>query len=231
MNHSDNISLDMLTNEGVCVEMTSSSNAIPHRTAYANNAKGRAEIAEALPEPYLTTVMSVWRDAPTVLDPVCPAPDPNMLKAQKQAEIKALCETMITNGFDADVLGRGPLHYSLTQVKQEDLKVLYAQVEAGAQTVLWHDDSRVMHETYTAEQFLALYQRGMAYIVGCKIRSDGLEQYIIDLFGAGDIDAAMAVAWDTKLPDSLQAEVDRQVTLMLGGGADEATPENVPPVP
>lgn len=138
------------------------------------------------------------------------------IQAKKSTEIKQFCERSIISGFDADVLGRGPLHYPLPQAKQDDLKVLYAQVQAGAQVVLWHDDSRVMHELYTVGQFTALYQQGMAHIISCKIRSDGLEQYICDLLAAGEIDAAMAVGWDTTLPEGLQATVEQQIRLMLG---------------
>lgn len=38
----------------------------PHRRAYVNSERGRAEIAAELPEPYLSAVMSVWGDAPSV---------------------------------------------------------------------------------------------------------------------------------------------------------------------
>ena len=41
----------------------------PHRCAYANSATGREQIAEELPEPYLSAVMAVWGDAPTVENP------------------------------------------------------------------------------------------------------------------------------------------------------------------
>lgn len=38
----------------------------PHRCAYMNSERGRAEIAYALPEPYLSAVMAVWGNEPTV---------------------------------------------------------------------------------------------------------------------------------------------------------------------
>lgn len=38
----------------------------PHRCAYMNSERGRAEIASALPEPYLSAVMAVWGENPTV---------------------------------------------------------------------------------------------------------------------------------------------------------------------
>lgn len=37
-----------------------------HRKAYSNSVIGRAQIADELPEPYLSTVMSLWGDTPTV---------------------------------------------------------------------------------------------------------------------------------------------------------------------
>ena len=37
-----------------------------HARAYANSERGRAELAEEVPEPYLSAVLAVWGDEPTV---------------------------------------------------------------------------------------------------------------------------------------------------------------------
>lgn len=50
-----------ITREGVRYEVGQ-----PHRRAYVNTAGGRAELAAELAEPYLSSVMAVWGDAPTV---------------------------------------------------------------------------------------------------------------------------------------------------------------------
>ena len=42
----------------------------PHRCAYSNSAQDRILIAEELAEPYLSAVMAVWGDNPTIF----PAP-------------------------------------------------------------------------------------------------------------------------------------------------------------
>ena len=39
-----------------------------HRKAFVNSKKGRKAIAEYLTEPYLSSVMAVWGDVPTVID-------------------------------------------------------------------------------------------------------------------------------------------------------------------
>lgn len=41
-----------------------------HRKAYVNSAEGRAELTNDLSEPYLSSVMAVWGDTPTVTEPV-----------------------------------------------------------------------------------------------------------------------------------------------------------------
>lgn len=135
----------------------------------------------------------------------------------KCQEIKKSCESAIISGTDADVLGRGLLHYSLTETKQDDIKVLMQNIQNGAEGVLWHDDSRVMHEIYTAEQFTALYQILFAYIITCKITSDGLEQYIKDSAENGDIELVESITWGTTLPEYIQTQVDEQIVMMLGG--------------
>lgn len=38
-----------------------------HRRAYVNSEEGRKEINEELSEPYLSAVMTVWGDTPTVV--------------------------------------------------------------------------------------------------------------------------------------------------------------------
>ena len=38
----------------------------PHAKAYINSTAGRQELAEELAEPYLSAVLAVWGDAPTV---------------------------------------------------------------------------------------------------------------------------------------------------------------------
>ena len=40
-----------------------------HRKAYVNSAEGRAELTNDLSEPYLSSVMAVWGDTPTVTEP------------------------------------------------------------------------------------------------------------------------------------------------------------------
>jgi hypothetical protein len=40
----------------------------PHRCAYINSERGREEIAGALAEPYLSAVLTVWGDTPTVIE-------------------------------------------------------------------------------------------------------------------------------------------------------------------
>ena len=37
-----------------------------HARAYPNSERGRAELAEYVPEPYLNAVLTVWGDEPTV---------------------------------------------------------------------------------------------------------------------------------------------------------------------
>ena len=70
------ITLDMLTETGVSVKTqkyiedggVEYAVGEPHRRAYVNSERGRAEIAEELPEPYLSAVLAVWGETPTVFD-------------------------------------------------------------------------------------------------------------------------------------------------------------------
>ena len=74
------ITLDMLTETGVSVKTqkyiedggVEYAVGDPHRCAYINSERGRREIAAALPEPYLSAVMTVWGDRPAVEDSAGP---------------------------------------------------------------------------------------------------------------------------------------------------------------
>lgn len=151
-------------------------------------------------------------------EPAPASPTAAEIKAERSTAIKAACAEAITGGFDADVLGRGPLHYTLTEIQQRDLQTQYAAVQAGATEALWHDSSRVTHEVYAAAQFTALFQTGYAYIISCKIRSDWLEQLAHDLADADKLTEAAAVDWDMELSEGYQTQCDAQIAAMLGGG-------------
>ncbi|WP_312611383.1 hypothetical protein [Oscillibacter sp.] len=151
-------------------------------------------------------------------EPIPASPTAAEIKAERSTAIKAACAAAITGGFDADVLGRGPLHYTLTEIQQRDLQTQYAAVQTGATEALWHDASRVTHEVYTAAQFTALFQTGYAYIISCKIRSDWLEQLANDLADADKLSEAAAVNWVMELPEDYQMQCDAQIAAMLGGG-------------
>nr|DAP92254.1 MAG TPA: hypothetical protein [Caudoviricetes sp.] len=73
----ETITIDALTKNSVSIKRQKTITAEgstyeigePHRRAYANSAAGREQIAAELPEPYLSAVLAVWGDAPTVEDP------------------------------------------------------------------------------------------------------------------------------------------------------------------
>lgn len=70
------ITLDMLTETSVSVKTqkyiedggVEYAVGEPHRRAYVNSERGRAEIAAELPEPYLSAVLAVWGDSAKVIE-------------------------------------------------------------------------------------------------------------------------------------------------------------------
>lgn len=70
------ITVDNLTENSVSVKTqkiidmdgTSYPMGDPHRCAYMNSTSGRASLKNDVPEPYLSAVLNVWGDAPTVED-------------------------------------------------------------------------------------------------------------------------------------------------------------------
>lgn len=72
----EKITLDMLGENSVSIKTQNfiTENGVeyaigqPHRCAYVNSAHGRDEISLALVEPYLSAVMAIWGDTPTVTE-------------------------------------------------------------------------------------------------------------------------------------------------------------------
>lgn len=72
----EKITLDMLTQDSVSVKrqqyiiQDEKEYAIgkPWRRAYINSVRGRQQIENEVPEPYLSAIMAVWGDTPTVVE-------------------------------------------------------------------------------------------------------------------------------------------------------------------
>lgn len=68
--------IDMLTTDSVSIKTQNYTTidgvdydlGSPHRKAYMNSTKGRAELTAEIPEPYLSAVLIMWGDTPTVED-------------------------------------------------------------------------------------------------------------------------------------------------------------------
>lgn len=74
----EKITLDMLTTYSVSLKKQKYTTVNgkeyptgePWRRAYINSVQGRAQVQAEVPEPYLSAIMAVWGDAPTVSDSV-----------------------------------------------------------------------------------------------------------------------------------------------------------------
>ena len=72
----EKITLDMLTQDSVSLKKQNHTVVDgkeypigePWRRAYVNSVQGRAQVQAEVPEPYLSAIMAVWGDAPTVTE-------------------------------------------------------------------------------------------------------------------------------------------------------------------
>lgn len=70
----ETVTIDALTKNSVSVKRQKTITAEgsiyeigePHRCAYVNSTYGRAQLAKEVPEPYLSAVMAVWGNDPTI---------------------------------------------------------------------------------------------------------------------------------------------------------------------
>jgi len=72
----EKITLDMLTQDSVSLKKQQhiTVNGVeypigePWRRAYINSVQGRAQVQAEVPEPYLSAIMAVWGDVPTITE-------------------------------------------------------------------------------------------------------------------------------------------------------------------
>ena len=72
----EKITLDMLTSDSVSVKIQKYTSiegqeypiGQPHRKAYVNSTRGRAEVEAELPQAQRNAIFTVWGDTPTVAD-------------------------------------------------------------------------------------------------------------------------------------------------------------------
>ena len=73
----EKITLDMLTQDSVSLKKQQYTTVDgqeypigePWRRAYINSIQGRVQVQSEVPEPYLSAIMAVWGETPTVTEP------------------------------------------------------------------------------------------------------------------------------------------------------------------
>ena len=201
-----------------------------YTASFSNSAAERKLVQKLLSDNDLShlweaVILPEWRDSP-----ITPSIQPivstlSEMRINKQADIKQWCNQHIVNGISID-LGLvdgagdplGPLHYSLTERHQTDMRDLALMIANGATQVTWRDDSRVSHMIYTAEQFMTLYQAMSTYILQCRFRSDGLEELLFS-YTDDQVDLITSLNWDTELPAEIQVKSDELLATMLAANS------------
>lgn len=216
----------MLQILSISTEMVTLSDGAEYRGVYANSESDR-ELVQALLSKYgcsdlwTSSILPIWEDRAKVV-PHEPMLDFNVLRQQKQSEIKQWCYDAITSGISIDLgltdnngVALGSLHYSLPERHQTDMRDLANMISAGATHVTWRDDSRVSHMIYTAAQFMQLYKAMSDHILHCRFRSDGLEELLFS-YEKSEEHLIRSLSWDTELPTDIQSKVDTLLSTMLG---------------
>lgn len=163
-------------------------------------------------------VVNYWGNSPTI---ALFKPSFTQIVNSKRQEIKSLCHEKITEGFSID-LGLqdesgdplGELHYSLSELNQQDIRDLATMIAAGATQVTWRDDSRVSHMIYTSEQFMKLYNAVEAYILKCRFRSDALEE-LLNTYKEGQETEAQSLSWGTEIPKDISDRINGMLKILL----------------
>ena len=145
-----------------------------------------------------TTVSTQTVQIANIESQINPEPiDPSTLSLEGAKEyqlnvVNTECTNTIYNGIDVET-SVGTEHFSLTEVDQININVLYAQCLAGVASVPYHADGTICRE-FSAAEMITLGKKALEYVIYCTTlcnhmrawinRSETVEEVITIHFGS-----------------------------------------------
>lgn len=123
-------------------------------------------------------------------------------RSVKIAEMSAICNNTITNGFDVTLNG-GVEHFSLTTQDQLNLITLINMVATGAETIPYHADGQLC-KFYTATEISAIITAATNFKTYHISYYNSLKAYIDALT---DTTVIAAITYGTAIPAEYQSGV------------------------
>jgi uncharacterized protein YkvS len=126
----------------------------------------------------------------------------DVLVQNKIAQVKLECQNKIYAGFTSTAKYGTPKHYTLKDYEQSNLQALMLNIMNGATTVPWRDDSTVICDIWTVDEFRQLYSDGNTFTINQRYKSDVIELYLRQETLSAD--EVASVSLDMTLPQAYQ---------------------------
>lgn len=184
-----------------------------HATSYINDSVGRKKLKKEVPEPYLSEILEVWGDEPTVFSPV---PDIEEIRLSKLSDISATCNQTIIAGFDLTLSGGSAQHFSLEETDQINISSAFMEVKQGAQEYPYHADGE-MCSLFSGQDIIALETAAKQHKLYHTTYGNHLLTWIRR---AETLEEVEGIYYGAALPEDLAANM--QVILTAMGAVNDA---------
>ena len=153
-----------------------------------------------------------------------PAPEPEPyeptieeIQEAKVAEMNAAQQNAIAYGVDVKLTDDATEHFSLTQYDQQSLMGLQSLVDAGQESIPWHNSDEDEHcKFYSNADMLKIITAALSYISYHVTYFRDLRIYIRSL---QDKEAVQAIEYGVDIPAEYQSEVLKAMAAQTGGAS------------
>lgn len=175
-----------------------------------------------------TTVSAQTQQIASIESQINPEPiDPSKLsleeaKAYQLNLVNQECTNTIHAGIDMET-SKGIEHFSLTEVDQININVLYAQCLTGVPSVPYHADGAICRE-FTAEEMIALGKKALEYVIYCTTLCNHIRAWINR---AETVEEAISIHFNSQLPDDLLESFNSIISIGINSETNEEVKDEV----
>lgn len=136
------------------------------------------------------------------------------VKARKITEMSAMCNAVITGGFDVELSDGEPHHFSLTTQDQLNLITLSSMVASGETAIPYHADGELC-KFYTQEDITTIISTATEFKTYQVSYYNALRAYVETMT---DIEQISSVTYGTEIPKEYQSDVLKALYKQRGVG-------------
>lgn len=171
-----------------------------------------------------STVTTQTQQIASINSQINPEPiDPSTLSLEGAKEyqlnlINTECTNTIHAGINVDT-SMGTEHFSLTEVDQININVLYAQCLTGVTAVPYHADGAICRE-FSADEMIVLGKAALEYVIYCTTLCNHMRAWINR---CETVEEVISIHFNSTLPADLQESFNSVISI----GSVQEEDENI----